>query len=125
MAAASVRRAARFTVSPVTVYSRWLGAAGAACHDLAAGNADMHADRTAQLGRELRHRVADGERGAHGALGIVAVSDGRAEHGHDAVADVLVDGAAVVVDDAVDAPRRSARSGRETSSASSSRLSAV
>ena len=58
------------------------------------------------IGRAVRpdsvgHRVADGERRAHGPLGIVAVGHRRAEHPHDAVADVLVDGAAVLLDQPV------------------------
>ena len=48
------------------------------------------------------HRLLDGQGGAHGALRVVAVGDGSAEHGHDTVADVLVDGAAVAVDGAID-----------------------
>ena len=43
LGAASVRREARFTDWPVTVYSRWRRAAGAARDDLPAGDADMHA----------------------------------------------------------------------------------
>ena len=41
-----------------------------------------------------RERVADRERRAHGALGIVLVRDRRAEDGHHRVADELLDGAA-------------------------------
>ena len=47
--------------------------------------------------------VADGvdelEGGADGALGVVLVGDRRAPDGHDRVADELLDGAAVAVDD--------------------------
>jgi hypothetical protein len=42
-------------------------------------------------------------RGAHRALDIVAVSDRGAEHSHDAVADVLVHPAPVLLDDVVHA----------------------
>ena len=110
--AASVRREARFTESPVTVYSRCARAAGAAGDDLAAGDADVHVQVAAGLGRERRHGVADGQRGPHRPLGVVAVGDRRAEHRHDAVADVLVDPAAVLLDEAVgelEEARRAAR----------------
>ena len=77
-------------------------AAGAAADDLAAGDPDVHARRTTHLCRQVRHRVTDGEGGADGALGVVVVRDRGAEHGHDAVAEVLVDVAVVLLDDPVD-----------------------
>jgi hypothetical protein len=79
-------------------------APGAARHHLAARQADVHVQRTADPGREGRHGVADGEGGAGGALRVVAVRDRRAEHRHDAVADVLVHAAAVLLHDPVGAP---------------------
>ena len=78
------------------------GAPGSACHNLPAGNPDVHAKRTSQPERQLRHDITDGKRGTHGALGIVAVGNRRTEQGHDAVADVFVNAPAVVVNQAVD-----------------------
>ena len=50
-----------------------------------------------------RHdRIMDGERGTNRPLRVVAMRDRRTEHRHDAVADVLVDGAAVALDHAVE-----------------------
>ena len=46
--------------------------------------------------------VADGERGANGPLGIVAVRHRGAEHAHDRVADELLDLAAVALELAAD-----------------------
>jgi hypothetical protein len=46
----------------------------------------------------VAERVADRERRADGALGIVLVRDGRAEDRHHRVADELLDGAAVPLD---------------------------
>ena len=47
-----------------------------------------------------RHRRLDQlERGAHRALGVVFVRGGRAPHGHDRIADELLDRAAVALDD--------------------------
>jgi hypothetical protein len=78
------------------------GAASAAGDDLPAGDPDVHVGRAADLRRDRGHGIVDGERGADRALGLVAVRQRRAEHGHDAVAEVLVDPAAVLLDDAVD-----------------------
>ena len=44
------------------------------------------------------HRLAHGERRAHGALGVVAVGDRRAEDAHHRVADELLDDAAERLD---------------------------
>ena len=44
-------------------------------------------------------RVDQLERGADGALGVVLVGDRGAPHGHDRVADELLDGPAVQLDD--------------------------
>ena len=46
----------------------------------------------------LGERVADGERGPDGPLGIVLVRDRCAEHRHDCVADELLDGAAMALE---------------------------
>jgi hypothetical protein len=77
-------------------------AAGAARHDLAARQADVHGHGAAELRGQVRHGITDRERGAGGALRVVAVGDRCPEHRHDAVADVLVDRAAEALNDAVD-----------------------
>ena len=74
----------------------------AARHHLTAGDADMDAQLPARGLAQTRHQVVDRERGADRPLGVVAVGDRRAEDAHDAVADVLVDRAAVALDHAVD-----------------------
>ncbi len=56
---------------------------------LASGDANPHL----QVLSELRDPVPDRERGAHGALRIVLVSDRSAKHRHDGVADELLHGA--------------------------------
>ena len=101
--AASVRREARFTDWPVTVYSRWLALPVPLATTWPPATPDVHAQAAPDLGGDRRHGVADGQRGAHRPLGVVAVGQRRAEHRHDAVADVLVDPAAVLLDQAVDA----------------------
>src|ERR1700730_7991426 len=78
-------------------------AAGTAGDDLAAGNADMDADRAADARRHLGDRGLNGQRGARCALGIVVVRNRRAEDCHYAVADVPVDVSAMLLDDAVGA----------------------
>ena len=75
----------------------------AAGDDLAAGDADMRA--AGARGDAAAHPSELGvniERGAGGAQRIVVVRDRRAEQRHHCIADVLVDGAAVTEDDAVD-----------------------
>ena len=61
-----------------------------------------HAQREVGARRQavvhLGHRVLHAEPRAHRPLGIVLVGHRRAEDGHDVVADVLVDGAAVALD---------------------------
>ena len=52
---------------------------------------------------ELADDVPHHERSAHGALGVVAVGDGRAEDSHDRVADELLDDASERLDLAADA----------------------
>ena len=61
---------------------------------------DGYADREVELLvlRELVDRLEDPQPRAHGALGIVLVSHGRAEDGHHGVADELLDRAAVALD---------------------------
>ena len=78
-------------------------AGAAARHDLAAGDADVHVKLTAERAAQVRHGGADRERGAHRPLRVVAVGDRGAEHRHGTVADVLVDGAAEALDQAIDA----------------------
>src|SRR5262249_49431631 len=46
-------------------------------------------------------RLMDAERGAHRTLGIVRMGHGRPEYRHGAVADMLVDGAAMALDLAI------------------------
>ena len=75
--------------------------AGAARHHLAAGHADVDRDRPSEALGERRHRVPDRQSRACGPLGIVAMRHRRAEHAHDAVADMLVHGSAVRLDHAV------------------------
>ena len=53
---------------------------------------------TLALGVEVSDRIEDPQAGADCALGVVLVCDGRPEHGHDGVADELLDGAAVALD---------------------------
>src|SRR5262249_14595892 len=54
---------------------------------------------------EARQRLVDLERGPGGTQGIIVMRDGRAEERHHGIADMLVDGAAEIRDDAVDEPR--------------------
>ena len=56
--------------------------------------AGVDADADVQVLAALGDRVAHGERGAHGALGVVLVRRRRAEHRHHGVADELLDRAA-------------------------------
>src|SRR5207237_1367273 len=53
--------------------------------------ATVDADGEGQVTTEVAH----GQGGGDGPLGVVVVGDGHAEHGHEGVAQVLVDGAAV------------------------------
>ena len=65
---------------------------------------DADAHREAVVGRraELGQRLLQAERGADGALGVVLAGDVGAPDGHQRVADVLVDAAAVLDDDRVE-----------------------
>ena len=76
-------------------------AADAARDDLPARHADMHLQRALHLAADGRHDRLDSQRRAYSALRVVRVSNGRTEHGHNAVANVLVDGTAVSFDDIV------------------------
>ncbi|WFU41342.1 hypothetical protein QA640_02055 [Bradyrhizobium sp. CB82] len=66
--------------------------------DLTACDSYMHANVAAEPLSEHRDRVADSQCREDRSLGIIAMSYRSAEHGHDAVTDVLVDGAAVLND---------------------------
>ena len=76
-------------------------AAGAARHDLAAGNPDMNLKRTTGRLAYAGHRLVDVDSGADGALRIVGMGNRRAEHRHNVVADMFVDTAAKSLNDAV------------------------
>ena len=76
-------------------------AADAARHHLAAGDADMHLERPAEVTGELRHLLLDRLGRPHRSFRIVAMGRRRAEHRHHAVADMLVHRAAMVADDGV------------------------
>ena len=61
---------------------------------------DAEADRQAFAERRIgAHAIAQVERGAEGALGIVSVGDRQPEHGHDRITDELLDRPAVALDD--------------------------
>ena len=96
-AAACSSRAATFTASPVTIF--WSPAAG---HHVAGVHADPAGERHPVVAVELRvqrvERRAHLDRGADRAQRVVLVDLRHAEDGHDGVADVLLDGAAVVFD---------------------------
>ena len=68
---------------------------------LAAGNANMHRNVMTRFVGELRHAIADRNRRANSAFGIVSMSDRCAEYPHDTVANVLVDRAAVTQNRAI------------------------
>ena len=86
-------------------------ASGAAGDHLAAGDADVNRNRPPRLRGDGGHRVADGQRRPHRPLGVVAVGDWRAEDRHDTVADVLVDPAAMLGDEAVGAGEEALQEG--------------
>ena len=75
-----------------------LGRAGVERDERLAGR-----DPDSELEPLLDREVADGERGANGALGIVLVRDGGAEERHHGVADELLDRAPVALELAADA----------------------
>ncbi len=89
------RREAVLTTSPATMASPSAGRA----ESVTTASPVFTAPRMRQLelgllGVERRHRVADGQRRAHGPLGIVAVGRRRAEDRHHGVADELLHDAA-------------------------------
>ena len=77
-------------------------AAGAARHHLAARNADMDAQVARRFLSERSDRLVNVACRPHGALRIVGMRGGRAENGHDVVADMLVDRTAIALDDTID-----------------------
>ena len=95
----SSMRAATFTASPIAVYSRRRGGADVADHDRAGVDADPDAQRRLAaprpVGVEAGERLLHRERAAHRALGVIGLRDRRAEVRHEAVAQVLVERAAV------------------------------
>jgi ABC-2 type transport system ATP-binding protein len=68
-------------------------------HHLAGVDPDPHLEVDLARAIELRDALLDVERGSHGPQGIVLVDDRHAEDGHDLVADELLDGAAMRLDD--------------------------
>ena len=90
-------------MSPVTVYSRWVSLPVPLATTWPPATPTCTASCLADRGRQPGHGVADGQRRAHRARSIVAMGDRRTEHGHDAVADMLVDVAAMLGHDPVDA----------------------
>ena len=75
-------------------------AADRTCDDLAGCDADMRGKRRRRI--QLRKGSVNLHGGAHGPLGVIAVSDRRAKQSHRRVADMFVDGPAEAVDDRVD-----------------------
>ena len=76
-------------------------ASNIARHDLAARDANMHMEPPPGLRTDLGHSLVDRLGGVDRAYGIVTVRYGRTEDGHDAVADMLVDRAAVIPNDGI------------------------
>ena len=73
----------------------------------------MNTNRTTYFRSPPLHCIAKGEGGTNGTLGIVAVCDWCTEHSHDAITDVLVDAAAIVLDDAIRLVEKSAEQGMD------------
>ena len=88
-----------------------LGALAVAGHDFPGvdANAKSEARTDARGGRA--HEVAKGDRRANRALGVVLMRDGHAEHGHDRVADELLDGRPVLDEDLAHSRERPAECG--------------
>ena len=63
------------------------------------GLAGQHAGPCLDPGPERGNDIDEVEAGADGALGVVLVGDRSSPHGHDGVADELLDGASVAPDD--------------------------
>jgi hypothetical protein len=83
-------------------------APGPTCHDLASSDSHMRSQGSSRIGGERRHRALDCERREDRSFRIVAVSNRSAEDRHDAIADMLVDMATVILDDAIDLGEESA-----------------
>src|SRR6516162_1486794 len=79
------------------------GTPGPAGNNLSTSDADMNADGMANPRRHLRHRCTNSQRRASGSFGVVAMSNRGTEDAHDAIADVLVDPSALLLNDAVGA----------------------
>jgi hypothetical protein len=73
--------------------------------DLATRNSDVGLQRTGQAAAPPRNRLVNIEGRSGGAQGIVVVGSRGAKKRHHGVADVLVDRAAIAIDDAVDQRR--------------------
>ena len=78
-------------------------------HDVADGDAAMHPEIATDIRGDLRHGREGPERGASRPAHVVAARNRRAEQRHDAVADMLVDRAAVALDDGVDGTQEAAQ----------------
>ena len=99
--AACSSRLATFTASPITLSSP----VGARPTPTSAGpgvHPDAHREAVAGLGAEVGQRRLQPERGPDRAFGVVLAGDVGAPDGHQRVADVLVDPAAVLHDDRVE-----------------------
>jgi hypothetical protein len=85
-----------------------VGVADRAGQDLAGVDADakVEVDAVGESLVDLLHRVLHAEGGPDRTFGIVLMGHGRAEQGHDVVADVLVDGAAEARHLLAQAPQR-------------------
>ena len=88
------------TASPVRKPSPEAGSTSRRDEGLAGVDPDAHLERLAADARQGVDLVDEAQAGAHGALGVVLVQRGHAEDGDHGVADVLLDGAAVGLDDA-------------------------
>ena len=78
------------------------GTSGAARHHLTAGDPNVRLERRLQLVAELAHGLMDVAGGADRPFRVVAVGDRRPKDGHDVVADMLVDSAAIALYHPVD-----------------------
>ena len=85
-------------------------ASDGACDYFACGYADMYGEGCGKAGCETGHAGLDLECGAHGALGVVATGERRAEQRHRRVADMLVDRSSKTFDDrSTSAKKRSSK----------------
>ena len=90
-------RAAVFITSPATIALAPAGVASSETIASPVAIADPHVELERIVDVQRHDRVADVERGANGAFGVVLVRDRHAEDGDDGVADVLLDRAAVAL----------------------------